>query len=180
MDTEPVKPRVLIFSLRNIFGKALFRCPHYEFEDIICEIDSADLLAPKVDPSSTRSSFATRLAFHAPVLLNPGIQRISAKRHYDICFTICGHPQDLIMFNAISNVTDNCAVSVCLLDELWVSEIAHRRHFLPILAKFDVVMLYYSQTVKPLSETLADDVPLCHLVWTLFHFVLIRILRRES
>jgi hypothetical protein len=154
MDTEPVKPRVLIFSLRNIFGKALFRCPHYEFEDIICEIDSADLLAPKVDPSSTRSSFATRLAFHAPVLLNPGIQRISAKRHYDICFTICGHPQDLIMFNAISNVTDNCAVSVCLLDELWVSEIAYRRHFLPILAKFDVVMLYYSQTVKPLSETI--------------------------
>ena len=26
------------------------------------------------------------------------------------------------------------------------------RHFLRILAKFDVVMLYYSQTVKPLSE----------------------------
>jgi hypothetical protein len=49
MDTQPGKPRVLIFSLRNIFGKALNRCPHYEFEDIICEIDSAELLAPKVD-----------------------------------------------------------------------------------------------------------------------------------
>jgi hypothetical protein len=151
---ESGKPRVLIFSLRNIFGKELFRCPHFEFEDIICEIDSADLLAPKVDPSSTRSSFATRLGFHAPVLLNPGIQRVSAKKHYDIFFTMCGHPQDLIMFNAISNVTDNCAISVCLLDELWVKEIAHRRYFLPILAKFDVVMLYYSQTVKPLSETI--------------------------
>jgi hypothetical protein len=154
MNAKPGKPRVLIFSLRNIFPKALFRCPHYEFEDIICEIDSADLLAPKVDPSSTRSSFATRLAFHAPVLLNPGIQKISAKKHYDIFFTICGYPIDLIMFNAISNVTDNCAVSVCLLDELWVKEIARYRHFLSILAKFDVVMLYYSQTVKPLSETI--------------------------
>ena len=28
----------------------------------------------------------------------------------------------------------------------------HHRHFLRILAKFDVVMLYYSQSVNPLSE----------------------------
>jgi hypothetical protein len=153
-DAQPGKPRVLIFSLRNIFGKALFRCPHYEFEDIICEIDSAELLAPRVDPFSRRSSFATRLAYHAPVALNPGIQRISAKRHYDIFFTICAYPQDLIMFNAVSNVSDGCAISVCLLDELWVRGMVHHRHFLRILAKFDVVMLYYSQTVKPLSETI--------------------------
>src|SRR4029077_20883690 len=94
---QPDKPRVLIFSLRNIFGKALFRCPHYEFEDLICEIDSADLLAPKVDPSSRRSSLATRLAYHAPVALNPGIRKISPRRQYDLLFTICGYPQDLIM-----------------------------------------------------------------------------------
>ena len=80
MDTQPGKPRVLIFSLRNIFSKALFRCPHYEFEDIICEIDSADLLAPEVDPSSTRYTFAKRLAYHAPIALNPGIQECQQKR----------------------------------------------------------------------------------------------------
>ena len=33
------QPRVLIFSLRNVFSKALFRCPFYEFEDLICEMD---------------------------------------------------------------------------------------------------------------------------------------------
>ena len=62
VHNDPGKPRVLIFSLRNIFGKALFRCPHFEFEDIICEIDSAELLAPKVDPSSLRAWIAARLA----------------------------------------------------------------------------------------------------------------------
>jgi Glycosyl transferases group 1 len=152
MDTQPGKPRVLIFSLRNIFGRALFRCPHFEFEDLICEMDSAELLAPKIDPSSRRPSFATRLAYHAPVTLNPGIQRISSKRSYDILFTICGYPQDLIMFNAVSNLRDICRTSVCLLDEFWINEMVKHRHFLRILAKFDVVMLYYSQTVKPLSE----------------------------
>jgi hypothetical protein len=152
MDTEPAKPRVLIFSLRNIFGKALFRCPHYEFEDIICKIDSAVLLAPELDPCETRSTFATRLAYHAPVALNPGIRRIPEKTHYDIFFTICGFPQDLLMVNAVSNVREACGTSVCLVDELWVQEMLKHRHFLRILAKFDIVMLYYSQTVKPLSE----------------------------
>lgn len=153
MDAQIDKPRVLIFSLRNIFGKALFRCPHFEFEDIISEIDSAELFAPKIDAlSDRRSSFAIRLAYHAPILLNPGIKKISPNRHYDIFFTICGYPQDLIMFNALGNLRDICKTSVCLLDELWVKEIAMQRHFLRILAKFDVVLLYYSQTVKPLGE----------------------------
>jgi len=146
------KPRVLIFSLRNIFGKALSRCPHYEFEDIICDIDSAELLAPKLDPASRRASFATRLAYHAPVALNPGIPRPDAKGPYDLLFTICAFPQDLIMFNAVSHLMDDCKTSVCLLDELWARDIHKHRHFLPMLAKFDVVMQYHSQTVKPLSE----------------------------
>jgi len=80
------------------------------------------------------------------------MERISAKGQYDILFTICGYPQDLIMFNAVSNLRDICRTSVCLLDELWINEMVKHRHFLRILAKFDVVMLYYSQSVKPLSE----------------------------
>jgi hypothetical protein len=97
---ESGKPRVLSphLSLRNIFGKALFRCPHYEFEDIICEIDSAELLAPELDPFSARSTFAMRLAYHAPVTLNPGIRTRPARAHYDVFFTVCGglaSPYDL-------------------------------------------------------------------------------------
>jgi hypothetical protein len=152
MEAQRGTPRVLIFSLRNIFGKALFRCPHFEFEDLICEMDSADLLAPKLDPSSARSSFATRLAYHAPVILNPGLRTIPAKQQYDMLFTVCGYPQDLLMFNAVDNLREFCKTSVCLLDELWINELAKNRHFLRILAKFDLVLLYYSQTVKPLSE----------------------------
>jgi len=151
MNTRRSKPRVLIFSLRNIFSKALFRCPHFEFEDIICEIDSADLLAPEVDPSKTRSKIATKLAYHAPVTLNPGIKKQLARSSYDLFFTICGFPQDLLMANAVGNLMSLCRTSVCLLDELWLSELVKHRHFLRLLAKFDVVILYYSQTVRTLG-----------------------------
>src|SRR5271167_108842 len=129
------EPRVLIFSLRNVFQKDLYRGPHYEFEDIISEIDSAVLLAPEVDPSSTRLTFATRLAYHAPVTLNPGIRRIQAKTQYDIFFTICAWPQDLILVNAVTNMRDICRTSVCLLDEIWIKDIIKHRHFLRILSK---------------------------------------------
>jgi hypothetical protein len=149
---QPAKPRVLIFSLRNIIGTALFRCPHFEFEDTICKIDSAELFAPKVDPSSWRFRFATQLAYHAPITLNPGIRARPDRGPYDILFTICGFPQDLLMFSGAGNFRDVCRTSVCLLDELWINDIAKHRHFLRILEKFDVVMLYYSQTVKPLGE----------------------------
>jgi hypothetical protein len=154
MDTPHPEPRVLIFSLRNIFGKALFRCPHYEFEDIICEIDSAVLLAPELDPSSRRLRLTTRLAYHAPLALNPGLNLTLDHNHYDIFFTICGFPQDLLTVNAVRNLRKACRTSVCLVDELWITEIVKHRHFLRILADFDVIMLYYSQTVKPLSEIL--------------------------
>jgi hypothetical protein len=58
----------------------------------------------------------------------------------------------LLMVNAMGNVRDFCRTSVCLLDELWLTGMAEHRHFLSVLAKFDVIMLYYSQTVRPLSE----------------------------
>jgi hypothetical protein len=152
MDTQPEQPRVLVFSLRNIVGKALFRCPHFEFEDLICEIDSAEMVAPSVDPSSARSRFATRLAYHAPVMINPGVPRISTDRRYDLFFVLCAFPQDLLTVDSAVNFKDMCRTSVCLLDEIWAKEIYAHRHFLRVLSKFDVVMLYYSQTVEPLNE----------------------------
>jgi hypothetical protein len=155
MDAQPDKPRVLMFSLRNIFGKALFRCPHFEFEDIIAEIDSAELLAPAIDPYCARSTFAMRLAYHAPLILNPGIRATPARTDYDLFFTVCGglaSPYDLLMLNAVSEARERCRTSVCLVDELWVKQMYNHRHFLRVLEKFDLVLLYYSQTALPLGE----------------------------
>src|SRR5262249_7262597 len=83
---------------------------------------------------------------------NPGIRTLQAKTEYDIFFTICAFPQDLLLVNAVTNLRDICRTSVCLLDELWVKDIFQHRYFLRVLAKFDVIMLYYSQTVNPLNE----------------------------
>lgn len=156
MGTQPHKPRVLLFSQRNIFGKEMFRFPHYEFENLISQIDSVELVAPKADPSSLRYKFAKQFRYHVPISPNPGIQRIRFKQHYDLFFAVCGTPKDLLMVDAVGNWRDNCKSSVCLIDEFWANQIAPYHSFLRILEKFDVVMLYYSQTVKPLSERIGS------------------------
>jgi hypothetical protein len=157
MTTQPDKPRVLLYSHRNIFGKALFRCPHFEFEDIISQIDSAELLAPHADPSGLRYKIAKQIRYHAPFSTNPGIQKIQVKQNYDLFFAFCGVPTDLLMLeSAIGYWKDISKFSVCLMDEFWANQIGPFDHFLRILEKFDVVMLYYSQTVKPLSERIGS------------------------
>jgi hypothetical protein len=144
--------RVLLFSQRNIFPNALFRCPLYEFEDTACRVDAVDVLAPHIDVADRRHALARRVAFHFPVTLNPGSRRITISKEYDLFLAICGAPGDLLMVNTVANWRDACRTSICLLDELWVRQIGGYRYFLDVLRRFDVVMLYYSQSVKPLSE----------------------------
>lgn len=154
MDRQPQKPRTLIFSQRNHSRNHPYRCVHFEFEDVIAQIDSVELLAPRVDPHNLRHTIAKRIAYHTPLALNPGIQQIPTNAHYDLFLAICGDPTDLLRVSALGNWRDNCKKTVCLIDELWATQMTSYHNFLRILDKFDVVMLYYSQSVEPLSKRL--------------------------
>ena len=156
MVTASHKPRILIYSQRNIYSNALFRCSLYEFEDLICQMDSAEILAPQADLSSSRHQLAKRLAYHAPIYPNPGVQKVQVKGSYDVFLAVCGYPHDLLMVNAIDDWRRHCKVSVCLMDELWIRQMDYYRHFVSILKRFDIVVLYYSQSVKPLHERLGN------------------------
>lgn len=156
MFQQPQKPRILIFSQRNLARRGPFRCAHFEFEDIISKIDSVELLAPQIDPFSFHHKIAKRIAYHAPVALNPGIQGIRVEGHYDLFLAICGDPTDLLRINAAGNWRASCKSAVCLIDELWATQMLSYRYFLRMLGKFDVVMLYYSQSVRPLSERIGS------------------------
>jgi hypothetical protein len=152
MTTTQPKPRVLVFSQRNIFKNALFRCPHYEFEDVISRIDSAELLAPRANPSTLRHSLAKKVCYHVPVALNPGIPTVQPKKHYDLFFAICGDPSELLTVCAAIDWRECCTKSICLIDEVWVREVVNYRNYLRLLDRFDLVLLYYSQSVTPVAE----------------------------
>jgi hypothetical protein len=150
MESHP--SRVLIFSQRNVTAKLPFRCPHFEFEDVISRIDSVDVVAPRLNPSNARYKLAKKLAYHTSFALNPGMEQVPINGNYDVFFMICGDPTDLLRSTALGDWRKRCKTAVCLIDELWVRQMAAYQNFLRMLNKFDVVVLYYSQSVEPLSK----------------------------
>ncbi len=156
-DKEYNKPRVLLYSQRNIFKGTFFRCPHYEFEDIVCQIDSAEVLAPVPGKRFNLSSrVANTVAYHSTIALNPGIPEIKLKNNYELLFAVFGFPKDMLNFNAVKNWKDHCKTSICLMDEIWANQLFRYECFLKILSEFDYVMLYYSQSVKPVNRLIGD------------------------
>ena len=156
MDRQPQQPRTLIFSQRNDSRKLPFRCAHFEFEDVISQIDSVELLAPRVSSSNLRHTIAKRIAYHSPLALNPGIQQIPIDEHYDLFLAILGDPTDLLRISALGNWRASCKKAICLIDEVWAKQMSSYHNFLRMLDKFDVVMLYYSQSVEPLSKRIGN------------------------
>lgn len=152
MHQKENKPRVLIFSQRNASKRLPFRCAHFEFEDVIAQIDSVDILAPRFDVSSRRHAIAKQIAYHVPLALNPGIQSTRYETDYDLFLAICGDPTDLLRVNSLGNWRDKCRKAVCLIDELWVKQMGPYRNYLRMLEKFDHVFLYYSNSVEPLRR----------------------------
>jgi Glycosyl transferases group 1 len=147
--------RTLIFSQRHLSKILPFRCAHFEFEDVISEIDSVELLAPQVSPFTWQHVIAKQLAYHTPLVLNPGVKRTPIRSDYDLFMAICGNPSDLIRINAI-DWRRSCKKAVCLIDEVWLKEIDDYRNYLRMLKNFDVVVLYYSGSVNPINDLLGE------------------------
>ena len=151
MDPEP-SPRVLVFSQRNLAQIQPFRCAHFEFEDVIADIDSVDVLAPRFSNTDSRYNRAKQLAYKTPIKLNPGIPSSPIDSDYDLFFAICGNPTDLLSIHALGDWRGRCKKAVCLIDELWVTQMGNYDRYLRMLEEFDVVVLYYSQSVDPLNK----------------------------
>lgn len=149
-------PRTLIFSQRNLSKILPYRCAHFEFEDVISQIDSVDLVAPKINLSTRRHSFAKQLAYHTPLRLNTGIQGLPIDADYDLFLVICGNPTDILRIDAIKDWRKRCKKAICLIDEIWATEVKSYSNFVRMLDKFDLVVLYYSQSVKAVSELIGD------------------------
>src|SRR4030066_920225 len=101
--------RVLIYSQRNIYKKYHYRCYLAEFEDLICQIDSVDLVAPTPKKYFEYSiSRAKKLKEAFNISMNPGIPIIKLNREYDLFFAFCQFPHDLLNLQGIVGWKDKC------------------------------------------------------------------------
>jgi hypothetical protein len=152
MDFQNQVPRTLIFSQRNLSRIMPFRCPHFEFEDVIAEIDAAEFVATSFAFGTLHHRITKQIAYHTPVVLNPGVESKPIQKTYDLFFAVFGNPTDLQLVHALGDWRSKCRKAVCLIDELWVRQLRGYRRFLSMLKQFDLVVLYYSRTVESLAS----------------------------
>lgn len=86
------------------------------------------------------------------IFANPGLKKVRLNKSYDVFIAVCATLWDLPYINAIERWKDHCKISVCWLDELWVSDIPNYKYWLPALRQFDYVFVGYRGTVSPLSQ----------------------------
>lgn len=146
--------RILLFSQRNIYHNH-YRCANYEFEDIVGDIDSVEILAPRPNKRfKYGTGFAQRMAVHSGIIFNPGIPKIKIKKNYDLFFAVCTFPRDLLQLSAVEGWREQCGKAICWLNEIWISEIRKYECYLRILAQFDSVMVNCSQTVDGVNAVI--------------------------
>jgi hypothetical protein len=143
-NPRPEEARILIFSHRNIFDPLVWRCPFQEFQKVIQGIDSVEVLAPgKKSGYENGKRVALRLGEFVNIPLNPGVSRTKLNRDYEMFFTICDGPSDLLHLAAVDGWRDRCKISVCWLPEFYVKEIDVYKSCIKVLQQFDYVIFMY-------------------------------------
>lgn len=156
-STVSTKPRICLFSQRHL-QRLVSRCPEYEFEDLICEIDDAEVLTP--EPRRWfrfGQKVANQLARRVSVAsVNPGVRKSRLNRNYDLFIMICQFPRDLLSLNAIEGWRQRYRISVCWLAELWAVDLPKCKGHLKLLSKFDYVVLPCCGSIQAVEDVIGD------------------------
>jgi hypothetical protein len=138
-------PRVLLFSHRNIYEPEVWRSAIREFEGIVQAIDSVDLVAPPAMNWYKRGkTIAPRTAEYFKSRLKSGVQAVDITREYELFFTVCEKPSELLHINAVREWKAKCKTSVCWLTECYVKDIHLYRDSLELLSQFDHVIFMFA------------------------------------
>ena len=149
-------PRICMPTWRN-FRKNAYRCGLYEAQDVLVEIDDVDLIPIERTWGAWLDEYWLRTPLYHDVFgklitANLGLKKVRLGKDYDLFIAVCATFWDLPYINAIERWRDHCKISVCWLDELWVSDISDYKYWLPALRQFDYVFVGYRGTVSPLSH----------------------------
>jgi hypothetical protein len=133
--------RTLLFSHRNLYEPEAWRAGYRELETVIAEVDAVDVVAPRRGKwYRQRKRNALRVGKYTPIVLNPGVEKVSLKKDYDLLFSVCEKPSDLLNVNAIKDWRDHCRKAICWMTEFYERDIPQYKSVLRTLSHFDLVL----------------------------------------
>jgi hypothetical protein len=145
-------PRVLFLSQRNLYEQEVWRASFFEFEQILQQLDSVDVVAPhRKSWYRNGKRLALRLGERFKTPIDPGVEPVKLDKDYDVFFVVCEKASELLHVNAVKGRKDRCKTSFCLLTEFWVNQMAQHKSCLEMLSQFDHV-LYMFNTYEPFQK----------------------------
>jgi hypothetical protein len=147
--------RILILSLRHIRNLVYNYCL-FEFEDLISEIDSVDLVVPP--QYNLSSQVITKIAKGGARInknfnyINPSFTSFKLEKEYDLFLVILEDARHFLPINFIKNWRNKCKKTVCYLVETWDGDLEKFKYYLPFFQDFDYI---YSGTAC-ITEQLAN------------------------
>lgn len=148
-------PRVLVISQRQLEPHVSW-ASSYEFEDVVCVVDAADLVA--VEPVHRTAPHwvnrvLSKLERQGGVRVSRigGQKKINITNAYDLLFVPLAGPQDVEILDAVEGWQDRCRIKVCWIQELWSSMLRYPKLLAP-LQQFDHIFVGHAPTPEQLSR----------------------------
>ena len=146
--------------MRNITHH-VSRCGGYEFENVIAECDTADILAPR-RPAQRSEGVVRRCIEKILGVSDPLIDHeIHLDQEYDLFVAFCRSARDLRYVELIRGLHDKCRRSACLFDEIRVDAINMSREHLKVLSRFDCVFSNLEESVDAIQQVTERP---CHFI----------------
>ena len=149
------EPRTVIVSQRSYYTP-VFRASAYEFEDVICAVDHADLLLPTFEVSPLIQRVLAKISQYGNICIQPKRRRLAAPRltkYYDVLFVnVCGCRELLDLEPILQCLRERCRVAICNIEELWTKGVVSLDRVYRLLEKFDHILLGLSGTCDALAR----------------------------
>jgi Glycosyl transferases group 1 len=160
------KPRICVLTARGL-SHQVFMTAGYEAEDILLEIDDAELiyLRPRRGYGFRQRTHA-RLVWHdftkSLVFANAAFEPVKLTKEYDLLVAYLPNKiEHLLHFAAVRGWKDYCRTSVCWIDEIYASDIPSIKYWLPALTQIDHIVVGYSGSVTALAQAIKRP---CHWI----------------
>ena len=148
----------------SAFSRQVFHTGLREARDVFVDCDEVDVI--QLEPSSTFRVAQTALrrivyrdVSRKLVSVNPGLRPVRLTRDYDLLFVHCNFLEDVWYANAIQGWQDHCKTSICWIDELWANRVRDLVNWLPVLNRFDHVIVGPAGSGKVLGDAIGRP---CH------------------
>ncbi|MEM7595124.1 MAG: glycosyltransferase [Cyanobacteria bacterium P01_A01_bin.83] len=162
MDTGK-SPRILIVSVRGFRFQAA-NCCIYELEDLLMDLESAQLYQPIPDRNFDLARKIYRglkyLGSSHSVAGNlaPFTQELVLEHEYDLLFAVLDNPWQFHLLNTIKGWRDKCRHTACFITEMWRPELEDQRLFQEPWSHFDHIFLGVTECVADLSKLIEPPV----------------------